>query len=72
MGTRSTKYLYRSKGIVFINGARYPAKDSIWANPFKIGKDGPKGADSKGLFGDRTEVIQKYESYIRNTTSRKN
>jgi hypothetical protein len=28
------------KGIVFINGRRYPEKDSIWANPFKVGKDG--------------------------------
>ncbi len=43
------------KGIVFINNKRYPESDSIWSNPFKIGKD-----------GDRNEVIQKYEIYIRN------
>ncbi len=42
------------RGVVFINKERYPPKDSIWCNPFKIGKD-----------GNRDEVIQKYETYIR-------
>ena len=42
------------KGIVFIDNKRYPTYDSIWFNPFKIGKD-----------GNRNEVIQKYEVYIR-------
>lgn len=41
------------KGIVFINGFRYPPKDSKWANPFKVGKD-----------GDLEEVLKKYEDYI--------
>lgn len=41
------------KGIVFINGERYPKSDSIWANPFKINKD-----------GDRDIVISKYRDYI--------
>jgi hypothetical protein len=43
------------KGVVFVNKQRYPPKDSIWYNPYKIGKD-----------GNRNEVIQKYETYIRN------
>jgi len=43
------------KRIVFINGTRYPPDDSPWANPFKI-----------GINGDRSQVIEKYENYIRN------
>lgn len=41
------------KGVVFINEERYPKVDSIFANPFKIGKD-----------GDREQVIEKYENYL--------
>jgi hypothetical protein len=41
------------KGVVFINGERYPKQDSIWANPFKIGRD-----------GTREEILQKYRQYI--------
>ena len=41
------------RGVVFIDGVRFPPKDSIWANPFKINKD-----------GDRDEVIEKYKKYI--------
>jgi hypothetical protein len=41
------------KGVVFINGCRFPENDSIWANPFKIGRD-----------GDRETVLQKYKEYI--------
>ena len=41
------------RGIVFIDGSRFPAHDSIWHNPFKLGKD-----------GDREEVIEKYKNYI--------
>ncbi len=43
------------RGVVFIDNKRYPQNDSIWCNPYKIGKD-----------GDRDEVIAKYEIYIRN------
>jgi len=43
------------RGVVFVNKERFPKKDSIWANPYKIGKD-----------GDRKEVLEKYEAYIRN------
>lgn len=46
------------RGIVFITRdgvkERFPKKGSIWANPFKIGKD-----------GTREEVLEKYEEYIR-------
>jgi hypothetical protein len=41
------------KGIVFIDGQRFPKQDSMWANPFKVGRD-----------GTREEVIQKYGLYI--------
>lgn len=43
------------KGVVFIDGERFPKCDSIWANPFKI-----TGDDT------RQSVIAKYEKYIRN------
>lgn len=41
------------KNIVFVDGSRFPKVDSIWANPYKIGKD-----------GDLDTVINKYEEYI--------
>lgn len=41
------------RGVVFIDGKRYPPKDSKWANPFKIGKN-----------LSRAEVCAKYEDYI--------
>lgn len=40
--------------VVFIDGARFPHETSIWANPFKIGKD-----------GNRDQVIDKYEKYMK-------
>ncbi len=43
------------KGIVFVDKKRYPTQDSIWCNPYKIGKD-----------GDRAQCLQKYENFIRN------
>lgn len=42
------------KGIVFINGERYPKKDSIWANPFRIDK-----------INTREDVIYQYENYLK-------
>lgn len=48
-------YYIGRKGIVFINGERYPKKDSIFANPYKVGKD-----------GDIDEVLYKYKKYIKN------
>lgn len=46
------------KGIVFIkdefgNSERFPKKDSIWANPFKIDKN-----------HNREKVLELYEAYI--------
>jgi hypothetical protein len=41
--------------VVFINKQRYPKHQSIFANPYKIGKD-----------GNREEVIIKYKEYIIN------
>lgn len=41
------------KCIVFIDGERFPKKDSIWCNPFKI---------TPNL--TRDEAIQEYEKYI--------
>jgi hypothetical protein len=41
------------RGIVFIDKVRFPKEDSMWANPFKVGKD-----------GTREEVINKYRNYI--------
>jgi hypothetical protein len=41
------------RGIVFIDKVRFPPHDSVWANPFKIDKD-----------GNRDQVIQKYKEYI--------
>jgi hypothetical protein len=42
------------KGIVFIDGVRFPPQDSIFANPYKIGRD-----------GTGEEVIQKYKEHIK-------
>lgn len=41
------------KGVVFINGVRFPLYNSIWANPYKINKD-----------QSREEVLQLYMEYI--------
>lgn len=42
------------KGVVFINGIRYPAENSIWANPYKLKDE-----------ADREDVLESYECYIR-------
>jgi hypothetical protein len=43
------------KGIVFVDGARYPPTDSSFANPYRIGVDGIT----------RETCLIKYEKYIR-------
>ena len=48
-------YYIGRAGVVFIDKKRYPAKPSIFANPYKIGKD-----------GTREEIISKYKDYIIN------
>ena len=45
-------------GVIFINKKRYPTKQSVFANPYKIGKD-----------GTRQEVIFKYKEYLNNDKS---
>ena len=43
-------------GVVFIDKVRFPkSANSIWANPFKIGRD-----------GDRDQVLFKFREYIIN------
>jgi hypothetical protein len=49
---KNNVYIGRA-GIVFINGERFPKKNSLFCNPFKIDKD-----------GTREEVLQKFENYI--------
>ena len=52
--TNDSNFIYIARrGVVFINGVRYPPKDSIWANPFKITPS-----------ATREEVISKYKKYI--------
>lgn len=41
------------KGVVFIDKIRYPPKDSIWANPYKISENMP-----------REKVLVMYKLYI--------
>ena len=52
MDDSSNVYIGRG-GIVFIDGERFPKQNSIWANPFKIGKNTIE------------ECISGYETYIR-------
>lgn len=42
MDDPTNEYIGRA-GAVFIDGKRFPKKASIWANPFKVGKDGNSG-----------------------------
>ena len=41
------------KGVVFIDGERYPKQDSFWANPYKVGRD-----------GDTDEVMTKFMRHL--------
>lgn len=51
----SSKHVYIGRrGVVFIDRVRFPDRDSVWANPFKVGKR-----------CSREESIAKYEAYIR-------
>lgn len=47
------------RGIVFVDGERFPKSDSIWANPYKI-----------TATQDRTAVLTAYETYIRDRLSK--
>lgn len=52
MADPNNVYIAR-RGIVFIDGERFPKKDSKFANPFKITKD-----------QNRSEVIEKYKDWL--------
>lgn len=52
MEDTSNVYIGRAR-IVFIDGERFPKDPSVFANPFRVGKD-----------GTREEVVQKYKAYI--------
>ena len=43
------------KGVVFIEGVRYPPQDSMWSNPFKL-----------SVSITREQCIEKYREYIVN------
>ena len=47
----SNVYIGR-RGIVFVDGQRFPTKESIFANPFKIGK-----------VHKRNDVVEQYRAY---------
>ena len=51
--SRSNHVYIGNKRMTFINKKRYPKEDSIWANPFKTGRD-----------GTREQVLEKYRDYI--------
>jgi hypothetical protein len=48
---KNLKEWCENKNNVYIGGVRYPDKDSIWANPFKVAND-------------RKLVIDRYKEYI--------
>ncbi len=50
--TEQNEYIGR-RGVVFIDGARYPPQSSIWCNPFKITKT-----------VSRDKCIEQYREYI--------
>ncbi len=52
MNDSNNVYIARA-GVVFINKKRFPPVSSIFANPYKIGKD-----------GTREEVINKYRTHL--------
>ena len=41
------------RGVILLNSKRFPEKDSIWHNPYKVGKD-----------GDLQIVLNMYYEYI--------
>jgi hypothetical protein len=74
MAQENNVYIGR-RGIVFVNTesgkVRWPPEDSIWSNPFHIGKEykgnalGPEGKRLlKGKILDREQVLCLYRTYI--------
>ncbi len=58
--TKSNEYIGR-KGVVFIDGKRFPPNDSMWSNPYKITDE-----------CERNESIKLYEEYIENKIKKYN
>lgn len=52
MSDTNNVYIGRG-GVVFVDKERFPRQDSMFANPYKIGKD-----------GTRQDVLNKYKQYI--------
>jgi uncharacterized protein DUF4326 len=53
------------RGIVFIDGERFPKKDSIWANPYKAPKNKKNSGQKQNVPNLTVEsAIEKYEIYI--------
>ena len=46
------------RGVVFVDGVRYPMTDSPFANPYKIGRD-----------GSRSDVLEKYREWLEKQVS---
>lgn len=61
----NNEYIGR-KGIVFVNGQRYPKKDSIWHNPFKIDKNAEDAEE------ERNRVLKQYKKYIKRKIKEEN
>lgn len=60
LNDKNNVYIGR-KGIVFIDGKRFPPFSSVWANPYKVGKD-----------GSLEVVLLKYKNYIINKIKKEN
>lgn len=59
------------RGVIFVEGKRFPPHDSLWANPFKLSKPKSRpaklarsGKESSAEADDRDAVIAKYRRYI--------
>jgi hypothetical protein len=64
MNNPNNFYIGRS-GVVFIDGIRFPSRQSDFANKFKINKKGVEnGKDGGDGDGTRTECIAKYKDWI--------
>jgi hypothetical protein len=60
MNDQDNVYIGRG-GVIFLNRQRFPKSGSIWANPFKVPRD-----------GTQEKVIEKFEQYIRQKIKKEN
>ena len=61
IGNKNDHVYIGRKGVVFIDGVRYPLENSIWANPYKISND-----------MSREQVLELYNEYIKNKLEKDN